>query len=722
MNFSQRIFVALASASLTLGPVFAQQPARLSYPETKTGTQVDDYHGVQVADPYRWLEDLDSPETAAWVTAQNEVTFGYLRQIPQRDSIRERMTALWNYEKFGVPFKEGGRYFYSRNSGLQNQSVLLTADSLDAAPRELLDPNTLSKDGTVALAGMSISDDGNLMAYGLSQAGSDWVEYRVRDVRSGKDLDTLIKWVKFSGAAWTKDNAGFFYSRFDEPKSGENLLEASNFHQKLYYHKLGTPQSQDVLVYHAPDAARKDWGFSGGVSDDGKYLIISVWQGTERKNRVYFADLTTGPQPYGDAGAAVVKMLDAFDAQYSFVDNDGPIFFFFTDNAAPRGRLVAIDSRDPAPAKWKEIIPQSADTLQGVSLVNDTFIATYLKDAATQVKLYDLSGRHVRDVALPGVGTAGGFAGKRKDTETFYTYTSFNYPPTIFRYDMKSGQSSVFRKPTVAFNPDEYEVKQVFYESEGARVPMFITHRKGLTLDGNNPTLLYAYGGFNIPITPSFSVANVVWMELGGVYASACIRGGGEYGKEWHDAGRLKNKQNCFDDFIAAGEWLIANKYTSSSRLAIRGGSNGGLLVGAVLNQRPDLFAAALPEVGVMDMLRFHKFTIGHAWRSDFGDPDKPEDFQVIHKYSPLHNIRPGVRYPSTMILTGDHDDRVVPSHSFKYAAALQAAHKGDNPVLIRIETRAGHGAGKPTTKLIEEAADRWAFLVKTLGMNGSVN
>ncbi|MFO0840201.1 MAG: prolyl oligopeptidase family serine peptidase [Phycisphaerae bacterium] len=703
---------------------FAQQPAaKLAYPQTRSVDQVDDLHGTKVPDPYRWLEDLDSQETAAWVAAQNEVTFGYLRQIPQRDAIRQRLTKLWDYEKFGTPSKEGGHYFYSRNSGLQNQSVILTADALDAQPRELLDPNALSKDGTVALNGMAISDDGNLMAYGLSEAGSDWVTYKVRDVRTAKDLDDEVKWTKFSGAAWTKDNQGFFYSRFDEPKSGENKLETSNYYQKLYYHRLGSPQSQDALVYHAPEEAKKDWGFGGGVTDDGKYLLISVSQGTERKNRVYVSDLSAGIPSYESAATAVVKMLDKFDAAYNFIDNDGPTFYFFTDNNAPRGRVIAINTNHPEPESWKEVIPQSADTLQGVSLVNDMFVATYLKDAATQVKVFDMTGKHLRDVALPGIGSAAGFGGKRKDKETFYSFTSFNYPPTIFRYDLLTGESTIFKKPNVAFNADDYEVKQVFYNSkDGTRVPMFITHRKGVKLDGSNPTLLYGYGGFNIPITPSFSVANLVWTEMGGVFAVACLRGGGEYGKDWHDAGRLKNKQNVFDDFIAAGEWLIANKYTSTPKLAIRGGSNGGLLVGAVLNQRPDLFGAALPEVGVMDMLRFHKFTIGHAWRSDYGDPDKPEDFAVVYKYSPLHNIKPGTKYPSVMILTGDHDDRVVPSHSFKYAATLQAAQKGDSPILIRIETRAGHGAGKPTAKLIDEAADRWAFLVRALGMNGAVN
>ncbi len=684
------------------------------YPPTRKDAVIDDYHGTKVADPYRWLEDLDSAETAAWVAAQNEVTFGYLEQISERKAIQERLTSLWDYEKFSVPREEGGRYFYRRNDGLQNQSVLYTARSLDDSPRVLIDPNRLSADGTVALGATAVSDDGNRMVYGTSAAGSDWVEFRVRDIATGKDLEDHLKWVKFSGAAWDKNGDGFYYSRYDEPKAGSNEYEALNYYQKLCYHKLGTPQSADTIVYQRPD--QKEWGFSGSVSDDGQYLIITIWKGTERKNRVYYKSLSA-PE------SAVVPLLDDFDAQYSFIDNDGSTFWFFTDVGAPRGQVIAIDTRQPERSAWKTIIPQVDETLNGVDVIDDKFVCTYLKDAQTVVRIFDLSGKHLRDVDLPGIGAASGFSGDRDDTETFYEFESFTRPPTIYRYDMRTGKSAVFRSAKVDFDPSAYETRQVFYTSkDGTRVPMFITHRKGLTLDGTHPTYLYGYGGFNIPVTPRFSVSNLVWLEMGGVYAVANIRGGGEYGKEWHNSGRLKNKQNVFDDFIAAAEWLIENKYTRSERLAIGGGSNGGLLVGACMTQRPELFGAALPAVGVLDMLRFHKFTIGWAWVSDYGSAENPDDFRVLYAYSPLHNLKEGTRYPSTLITTGDHDDRVVPSHSFKFASALQAAHHGDNPVLIRIETRAGHGAGKPTSKIIEEAADRWAFLVRELRLNGSMS
>ena len=713
--------MAMALALAPISAALAQSTASpLKYPETRKVDQVDDYHGTKVGDPYRWLEDLDSTETAEWVAAENKVTFAWLEQIPARERIRKRLTQLWDYERFGVPFKEGGRYFYSRNSGLQNQAVWYTTETLDGAPRELLDPNTLSRDGAVALSGLAVSDDAGWLAYGQSTAGSDWIEIKVRDIRTGQDREDHLKWIKFSGPAWSKDNKGFFYSRYDEPKAGGGKLQDVNYFQKLFYHRLGEPQDKDTLIYHRPD--QKEWGFSGGVSDDGKYLIISVSQGTERKNRLYYQELgADGPKPWKQGQETVVKLLDDFDAEYDFIDNDGPVFWIRTDHAAPRGRLIAIDTRQPDRKNWKELIAQSADTLQSVSVVDNKFIASYLHDAHTLVKVFDLSGKPLRDVSLPGIGTAGGFGGKRRDKETFYSFASYNHPPTVFRYDVSTGESTVFRKPKVAINPDDFEVRQVFYKSkDGTRVPMFITARKGTKLDGNNPTVLYGYGGFNIPITPNFSTSTCVWLEMGGVYAVANLRGGGEYGKEWHDAGRLGKKQNVFDDFTAAAEWLIANKYTNSHKLAIYGGSNGGLLVGAAMTQRPDLFAAAVPAVGVMDMLRFHKFTIGWAWTSDYGCSDKPDQFKTLYAYSPLHNIRPGTSYPATLILTGDHDDRVVPSHSFKFAAALQAAQSGPNPVLIRIETRAGHGAGKPTTKIIEEQTDLWAFLVKVLGVTAA--
>ncbi len=688
------------------------------YPATRKADQVDDYHGTKVADPYRWLEDPDSEETKAWVEAQNEVTFGYLGEIPVREQIKQRLTQLWDYEKFGIPFKEGNRYFYFKNDGLQNQSVLYTLTSLDAEPTVLIDPNTLSEDGTIALSGLSISEDGKLMAYGLSTSGSDWTEWKVREVETRSDRPDHLKWVKFSGASWTHDGQGFFYSRYDEPNE-ETKLEDVNYYQKLYYHKLGTPQSEDILIYHRPD--QKEWMFGAGVTEDGRYLIISVDRGTDPKNLVFYKDLQTPDSP-------VVELISEFEASYGFIDHDGSVFWFRTDLDAPRGRVIAIDINNPPSPPltkggikggWQEIIPQAAETLESVGLLNNQFVADYLKDARSSIKIFNLNGSFVREVDLPGIGSAGGFNGKRYDTETFYSFTSFTAPASIYRYDMVSGESTLFRQPKVDFNPNEYETEQVFYTSkDGTQVPMFITHKKGLQLDGNNPTILYGYGGFNVSLTPYFSVSNLVWMEMGGIYAVPNLRGGGEYGEEWHQAGTKLNKQNVFDDFIAAAEWLINHKYTKPEKLAISGGSNGGLLVGACMTQRPDLFGAALPAVGVMDMLRFHKFTIGWAWCSDYGSPDNPEEFNALYAYSPLHNLKPETAYPATMITTADHDDRVVPAHSFKFAAALQEAHAGEKPVLIRIETKAGHGAGKPTAKIIEEIADEWAFLVRSLNIN----
>ena len=686
----------------------------LTYPSSHKSDQVDNYHGTLVADAYRWLEDPDSEETRTWIEAQNQVTFGYLSEIPTREKIKQRLTKLWDYEKYGIPFKEGeslgdgssDRYFYFKNDGLQNQSVFYTLKTLDDQPKVLLDPNKLSEDGTVALSGLSISEDGKLLAYGLSASGSDWQEWKVRDVETGEDLQDHLKWIKFSGASWTHDHQGFFYSRYDEPNE-KTQLEDVNYYQKLYYHQLGKPQSEDVLIYHRPD--QKEWGFSGGVTEDGRYLIISVWLGSDSKNLVLYKDLA-------NPNAEVIELINQFESDYSFIDNDDSVFYFRTDLNAPRGRVIAIDTKNPTSENWREIIPQSAETLESVGILNNQFVADYLKDAHSQIKIFDLKGAFVREVELPGLGSAGGFGGKRNDTETFYIYTSFTAPGTIYRYDMITGKSTVFRQPQVDFNPADYETKQVFYHSkDGTKVPMFITHKKGIKLDGNNPTYLYAYGGFSASMTPSFSVSLLVWIEMGGVYAMPNIRGGGEYGEEWHQGGIKDKKQNVFDDFIGAAEWLIANKYTKTDKLAIAGGSNGGLLVGACITQRPDLFGAALPAVGVMDMLRFHKFTIGWAWTSEYGSADNPQEFPALYAYSPLHNIKPDTAYPATLITTADHDDRVVPAHSFKFAAALQEAHAGNAPTLIRIETKAGHGAGKPTAKIIEEAADKWAFLVRTL-------
>jgi prolyl oligopeptidase len=700
---------SLVALAVTLAPIAAQTAKKLVYPESKKVDQIDDYHGVRVADPYRWLEALDSADTRAWVEAENHLTFAYLNEIPARAQIKQRLTKLWNFERYSLPQKQGNRYFYMKNNGLQNQSVLYTAVSLDAAPQLLLDPNTLSADGTVALSGIEVSEDGRLLAYGIAQAGSDWQEWRVRDVESAKDLPDLVRWVKFSGTSWTKDGKGFFYSRYDEPKATTQMTGANYFH-KLYYHRLGTPQSEDVLVYERSD--QKEWNINGFVTDDGRYLIVSTTQGTDRRNRIFYKDLRA-------KDAVVVPLLDQGDASYHFIDNDGTTFWLRTDRDAPRGKVIAIDLTKPAAGNWKEVVPQAAETLEAANVVGNQLVASYLKDAHSQIKVYDLKGKLVREVALPAIGSANGFGGKRTDQETFYSFTSYTTPATIYRYDMRTGGSTVFRAPKVDFNPANYESKQVFYTSkDGTRVPMIVTYKKGLKLDGQNPTLLYGYGGFNVALTPAFSVGNMVWMEMGGVYAVPNLRGGSEYGEEWHQGGMKLKKQNVFDDFIAAAEWLIANKYTSTPRLAIFGGSNGGLLVGAAMTQRPELFGAALPAVGVMDMLRFQKFTIGWAWVSDYGSSDNSEEFKALYTYSPLHNIKPGTCYPPTLITTADHDDRVVPSHSFKFAATMQAAQACANPVLIRIETRAGHGAGKPTSKQIEEVADRWGFLVRALNMN----
>lgn len=699
--------IRLALIVCLLAGVTQQMIKPNNYPPARKSDQVDDYHGTKVADPYRWLEDLDSVETRNWVEAENKLSFGFLASISARNTIKERLTKLWNYEKYGIPFKEGNRYFYTRNSGLQNQAVLYTVTGLDSQPQMVLDPNTLSADGTVAVSGMQVSPDGKLLAYSLSASGSDWQEWKVRDVETSKDLSDHLKWVKFSGASWTRDGKGFFYSRYDEPKG--DSLSATNYFQKVYYHKLGTDQKEDVLVYERPD--QKDWLFGGYVSEDGNYLIVTIFQGTDVKSRVYYKDLRS-------KDSEVVKLLDDFDAAYSFIGNEGSRFWFQTDLQAPRGKVIEIDTAKPSRSNWKVVVPEGKETLQATTLVNNKLILNYLKDAYTQVKIHDTSGKFLNEVAFPGIGSADGFGGKPGDKETFYSYTGFTTPTTIYRYDMTTGKSTIFRQPKVDFNSADYETKQVFYTSkDGTKVPMFVTYKKGLKLDGNNPTFLYGYGGFAISLPPAFSVGNLVWMEMGGVYAQPNLRGGGEYGEEWHQAGMKLKKQNVFDDFIAAAQWLIDNKYTSTPKLAIGGGSNGGLLVGAVLTQRPDLFGAALPAVGVMDMLRFQKFTIGWAWVSDYGSSENPEDFKALYAYSPLHNIKPGTSYPPTMVTTADHDDRVWPGHSFKFAAALQAAQGGSAPILIRIETKAGHGAGKPTSKLIEESADRWAFLVKTLEM-----
>lgn len=708
------VAAGLLAPALGTGTAAAQQ---LRYPETRKVDVVDDYHGTLVADPYRWLEDTNAEETRAWIDAQNRVTAAYLSEIPYRAAIRERLTRLWDYPKYGTPFKEGGQYFFFKNDGLQNQSVLYVQPSLDAEPRILLDPNTFSEDGTVALSTLAVSPDARYLGYGISSGGSDWQEFRVRDIASGADLEDHIRWVKFSGLSWTKDGRGFFYSRYPEPTEGDALL-AANRDQKLYYHVVGTPQSTDVLVYERPD--QPEWGINASVTEDGRYAILYLSHGTDPRNRIYYIDLKDPKNP--DLGSPVVALLDDFDASYSVigVDDSGgsPSFLVRTNKDAPRQRIVAIDLADPAPEKWRTIVPEGRDVLQSARLIGGRIVATYLVDASSRVRVFALDGTPEGEIELPTLGSIGGISGRRDDPEMFYAFTSFLYPTTIFRHDLETGESTVFQAPDVDFDPSRYETKQVFYTSkDGTRVPMFITHRKGIALDGSNPTYLYGYGGFNVSLTPSFSVTNLVWLEMGGVYAVPNLRGGGEYGEEWHRAGTKERKQNVFDDFIAAAEYLIREGYTSSERLAIGGGSNGGLLVGAAMTQRPELFAVAHPAVGVMDMLRFHKFTIGWAWISDYGSADDPEGFRYLYAYSPLHNLKPGTCYPATLVTTADHDDRVVPGHSFKFAAALQAAQGCGKPALIRIETRAGHGAGKPTSKQIEEAADVLAFRLHNMGV-----
>ena len=694
--------------SLSNPPVPSDPPQTVLYPITKATAQSDKYHDKTIDDPFRWLEDVDSADTKDWIRRQNEVTFHYLKASDKRESIKQRLTELWNYERFGFPSKHGEHYLYTHNNGLQNQSVLYVANSLDGERTALLDPNTLVADGTVALTNDVPSDDGKLLAYGLAKAGSDWNTWRVREIATGKDLDDTIEWVKFSSVSWTADNAGFFYSRYDKP-STQGEFTGVNYFQKLYYHKLGTAQESDTLIYHRAD--EKEWGFSGTVTHDNQYLIITVWRGTEKRNQIFYSKLS-GKSVEGARN--VVELLTGFESDYQFIGNDGSQFYFKTDNAAAKRRVVAIDVENPNRDNWKEIVSEAQETMESVSLFGDRFFVTCLKDATSVVRQYSTSGKRLQDIKLPALGTVAGLGGKRSSTETFCSFTNYITPPTVFRIDLSDNALTVWRQPKLAFEPMDYVTERVFYKSkDGTRVPMILSHKRGLVRNGKLPTLLYAYGGFNISITPSFSPANLAWMELGGVYAVPNLRGGGEYGREWHEAGMLNNKQRVFDDFIAAAEYLIQEKYTNSTKLAIQGRSNGGLLVGATMVQRPELFAVALPGVGVLDMLRFHKFTIGWAWVNEYGSSDDPEQFKTLLAYSPLHNVVPGRRYPATLITTADHDDRVVPGHSFKFAARLQASQSGPKPTLIRIETSAGHGAGTPVSKLVDTAADTWAFVLK---------
>jgi prolyl oligopeptidase len=706
----KKYFALLVVCAFLASTVPAQ--AWLDYPKPRRESKIEDFHGTKVDDPYRWMEETDSADVKAWITAQNKLTQAYVSSVPQREAIKNRLTEIWNYERVSAPSKVvDGFYIYSRNDGLQNQSVLYRANSINDRGTVFFDPNKIREDGTAALAGWRFTEDGKLWAYGVAQAGSDRSEWRVKDVATGKDLPDVIAPNRNGFQAWARDNSGFYYSSYDQTAKGAELKQATQF-QKIYFHKLGTPQSEDYVVYERPDNGQY---FSGlQISEDGNWMIFTVGKGTERMNMVYFKNLTMSKAP-------VMPLIEDLNNSWSFLGNDGSTFYFRTDKDAPRGKIVKVDAL-VAEKKWVDVVPESKDTLNGVSFINDQFVLNYLKDAHTAIKIYERDGTFVRDVDLPGIGSAGGFGGKRKDTETFYTFSSYNAPPTTFKYDMKTGTSSLFRETKVKFDPSLYEVKQVFYTSkDGTKVPMFLTYRKGLKLDGSNPTILYGYGGFNVAETPGFSIARIAWLEMGGIYAVANIRGGSEYGKEWWKGGSRMNKQNVFDDFAWAGKWLIENKYTSTPKLAMHGGSNGGLLVGAVLNQHPTLFGAAIPEVGVMDMLRFDQWTIGWAWRSDYGDPKNPEDFKAMYAYSPYHNAKPGTKYPPTLVTTADHDDRVFPAHSFKYTAAMQHAQAGKEPVLIRVQTRGGHGAGLPTALAIEKQADIYAFLVKSLGMTGEL-
>lgn len=672
---------------------------KLQYPATATVDQVDDYFGTQIADPYRWLEVDTAQDVEAWVKEQNEVTFGYLEQIPYREAIRERYEELFNYPKLSSPFQAGDHYFFYKNDGLQNQSVIYVQEGLDGEPEVFIDPNALSKEGTVAINLIGISDDNRYVAYSRQDAGSDWQEIHVMEIATKQKLPDVLKWVKFSGASWWKD--GFFYSRYPEPAKGSEYSGDNKYHS-IYYHQLGTPQEQDKLIYRDND--NPNIYHFGGVTEDGRYFVMYKQPGTDG-----FATLYKDLEQNGD----FVELFAGYSNKSAVVHNIGDHFLVRTDIGAPNYRLVEVDLKNPQKENWKEIIPENKNLLQGVSTGGGKMFASYLENATTRIYQMDYDGNNMKAIQLPGLGSAGGFGGKEEETVLFYSFSSFTYPNTIFKFDVETGESEQFYKAELKFDPQDFVEKQVFYKSkDGTEVSMFIVYKKDLELNGQNPTYLYGYGGFNVNLTPFFSTSRIVLLENGGVFAMPNLRGGGEYGEEWHKAGMLLKKQNVFDDFIAAAEYLIDNKYTSSEKLAIAGGSNGGLLVGACMTQRPDLFAVALPAVGVMDMLRYHRFTVGKGWIPEYGCADSSDvDFRNLLAYSPLHNLKEGVEYPATMVTTADHDDRVVPAHSFKFAAQLQRSHAGDKPVIIRIETDAGHGAGKPTAKIIEEQADMWSFV-----------
>ncbi len=691
------LFVALSGCKYT---------SQINYPETKKCDTVDEYFGHKVADPYRWLEDDNSEETALWVKAENEITFDYLSKIPFREKIKERLTEIWNYPKYRVPFKKGDNYFFFKNDGLQNQDVLYIQPDLDSEPKMLLDPNTFSEDGTIALSNLGISKDGKILAYSTSEGGSDWKEIYVMNIETGEKYIDHLEWIKFSGISWYKN--GFFYSRYNKPDEGDELKDKNEFH-KVFYHKIGDPQAKDKLIYSNKDFPLRN--YYAGVTEDEKFLIISESEATSG-NTVYVKDLTKKGNTY-------YKIGDGFDYQYNIIENIGDKLLVMTNFNAPKNQLVIIDPNNPTPKKWNTIIPEKEEVLKSIQLIGGKIFATYMKDATSKAYIYDMKGELIEEMKIPGIGTLYGLNGKKDESVAFFGFTSFTFPSTVFKYDVDKNDFEVYKKPEIDFDAGQYSTSQVFYKSkDGTEIPMFIIHKKDVKMDGSNPTLLYGYGGFNISMTPSFSVSRLIFLEKGGIYVMANLRGGGEYGEEWHDAGTKLNKQNVFDDFIAAAEYLIDNGYTSSEKLAIMGGSNGGLLVGACMTQRPELYKVALPFVGVMDMLRYHKFTIGWAWAGDYGTSEESEEmFSYLYGYSPVHTIKEGVNYPATLVITADHDDRVVPAHSFKYMATLQEKTLGKNPALIRIETRAGHGAGKPTSKRIEETTDVYSFMIYNLGM-----
>ncbi|HRA60831.1 MAG TPA: prolyl oligopeptidase family serine peptidase [Bacteroidia bacterium] len=678
---------------------------KLIYPATAKSDQVDDYFGVKVSDPYRWLENDTAEDVKKWVTEENKVTFGYLEKIPFRNKIKERLTDIFNYPKYSNPFRAGEYYFFSKNDGLQNQSVIYYQKGLDGKPEVFLDPNTMSSDGTAAVSLLGFSKDKKYVAYAINQSGSDWQTIYVMEVATKKLMSDKLDWVKFSGASW-KDN-GFYYARYDAPPKGKEFSQKNEYH-KIYYHRLGDTQDKDVLVYENKNKPLRYYGAS--VTEDERFLIIYVSEGTDG-TEMYYKDLQSNQKDFG-------LLFAGFEDNYSVINNIGDKLLVQTDAGAPNQRVVLVDPKNPKKENWKDVIPEKPELLESAATGGGKLFVSYLKDVTTHVYQYSLEGNLEHEIALPALGSAFGFSGDKDDALIFYTFTSFTYPPTIYKYNIASGKSDIWQKSDVKFNPDEYETKQVFYNSkDGTKVPMFLVYKKGIKLDGNNPTLLYGYGGFNISLTPSFSTSRLILLENGGVFALANIRGGGEYGEKWHEAGKLLKKQNVFDDFIAAAEYLIKEKYTSSSKLAIQGGSNGGLLVGACMLQRPDLYRVAFPAVGVMDMLRYHKFTVGWGWAVEYGSSDSLENFKNLYAYSPLHNIKEGVEYPATMVTTADHDDRVVPAHSFKFIATLQERYKGNRPQLIRIDVKAGHGAGKPTSKIIEEQADIWSFMFYNMGI-----